>query len=478
LASLAHVTPEPKEAAAHQATIAELNTEEQRLARSLAIATGQSANNDRWVELAALRKALPAGSVYVDLVRMNLEDFESDKKGEPHYIAWIVPAGPESKVQLLDLGDAVKIESAVEQARTALAAAAAKDGALRTQGEAAATAQTNKELQAAADLVLAPLLPHLADSKQLILSPDGLLWLLPWAALPAGKDQYLLERCSVRYVLSGRDLVKSDTAAKQAPGAPAIFANPDFDLQMSMSSAVKGLLGKENAPRGLVRNSSLPRVSALPFTALEGATARPIMEQLAGVAPQSYEQAAALEAVAKTLRRPRQLLFATHGFFLDKAPNQTMGTTRGAMLTEEIGSDNPLLRCGLLLAGCNAPRAAGAEDGILTGMEIVALDLRGTELVVLSACETGIGRINNGEGVAGLRQAFQLAGAQSVVSTLWQVPDRDSAIIMQDFFTNLAAGQSKADALRNAQLKRITARRDKSGAAHPFFWAAWTVTGE
>jgi CHAT domain-containing protein len=216
------------------------------------------------------------------------------------------------------------------------------------------------------------------------------------------------------------------------------------------------------------------------------------IERVAKEKPIAYLQAKALEERVKRVRSPRILHFATHGFTL---PDQVVsGSQREEMASSTAGGrsiqgltsatgellEDPLLRCGLLLTGSNLSakeRPQGVEDGCLTGKEIVDLDLTGTDLVVLSACETGLGRVQYGEGVAGLRQAFLIAGANAVLATLWQVPDGPTAVLIGGFFDHLASGNGKARALRQAQLALIEKRRRAVKAAHPAAWAAFELTG-
>ena len=144
--------------------------------------------------------------------------------------------------------------------------------------------------------------------------------------------------------------------------------------------------------------------------------------------------------------------------------------------------ENPLLRSGLVLAGANhlgeEEDIEGTEDGILTALEISGLPLWGTDLVVLSACETGVGAVRRGEGVFGLRRAFQLAGAKTVVMSLWSVSDIVTQELMVDFYRRIISGTGKAKAMQEASLALMRARREKEGAAHPFFWAAFVCVGE
>ena len=209
-----------------------------------------------------------------------------------------------------------------------------------------------------------------------------------------------------------------------------------------------------------------------------------------GVSP--WLDATALEGRLKTAcRSPRILHLATHGFFLPDQPRDLDRDGRGIGL--DVGAfsgpnggparlsgpmmENPMLRSGLALAGANTWLKAGnppeeAEDGLLTAEDVTGLDLLSTELVVLSACETGLGQVHVGEGVFGLRRAFVLAGAETLVMSLWKVPDEPTRELMEDFYGRLLAGEGRAEALRGAQLAM------KAKYPDPFYWGAFICQGD
>ena len=184
----------------------------------------------------------------------------------------------------------------------------------------------------------------------------------------------------------------------------------------------------------------------------------------------------ATERALLEVHGPRVLHIATHGFFLDdeaRGPSATRGLVLDARGRADVKvGENPLLRSGLALAGAN--RDATEHDGILTALEASGLDLWGTKLVVLSACETGVGEVRRGDGVYGLRRALVIAGAESTVMSLWKVDDEGTRDLMVDYYTRLAAGGGRSEALRQAQLAMLAG----GSHAHPYFWASFIPSGD
>ncbi len=184
----------------------------------------------------------------------------------------------------------------------------------------------------------------------------------------------------------------------------------------------------------------------------------------------------ATEAALRQLHGPRILHIATHGFFLEEnefAVADTRGVADTRLGKWVANVQNPLLRSGLALAGANQGKS-GDDDGVLTALEAAGLDLWGTKLVVLSACDTGVGEVKNGEGVYGLRRAFVLAGAESELMSLWPVSDSSTSDLMISYYQALQQGQGRGEALRQAQLQMLQNKERQ----HPFYWASFIQSGE
>lgn len=263
-----------------------------------------------------------------------------------------------------------------------------------------------------------------------------------------------------------------------------IIADPDYDLEIDSDPSDTSSDATELT--NISANSYLNQIQRLSGTAK---TAKRICETLSTYGPDEPELLLAADATESRFSQvvhPRILMLATHNFCpASQLLTQTrlvhaVGNQVESVVADSKKIESSLSHSGLLMAGCKTIRgnlSAEQKDGLLTGLEIAASDLRGTDLVVLSACDTDAFDASNGQGVALLRQAFHLAGANSVIATLWRFENAETLTILNAVFKHLAAGQSKSRALRNAQLALIEARRQVYGSAHPYYWAAFTLTG-
>jgi CHAT domain-containing protein len=308
------------------------------------------------------------------------------------------------------------------------------------------------------NLLWKPLEQYLQPGETVYFSPDGLLHRLAFAAIPYGKDKYLCDNYKLVQLTSTQQILQEDHK-DYTKTLIALFGGIHYSINSD-----------NQTERPATLRSGVDSFYYLPHTLKE---VNNIREQ-SGKNKWQYQLYTADEATEQTFKKlngagsPEIIHFATHGF--------TYSTTTAAKgLAGEIfkNADNPLVRCGLVMAGGNSGwmgrNEPDKEDGILTGLEISTVQLPNTRLAVLSACETGLGEIEGSEGVLGLQRAFKLAGVDYIMASLWQVPDKETAQFMEIFYTNLLDGKSS---IREAFF--VTQQYMRKRYA-PYYWAGFTL---
>jgi CHAT domain-containing protein/tetratricopeptide (TPR) repeat protein len=502
LARLTQMVPADSEEAAYQEDCRRLEKAERDLVHEIGGQLAELYRYAGWTEVKDIQTHMPSNSVLIDFARVRPFDFNArawPASWQPErYAAWLIPAEATGRVSVVDLGPADEIDRLVAEYQKELRISLGPQGAIATHGEKAAEESARQKGKLLAKAVFTPLAKAvrekcgLTDVSTLVICPDSALWLIPWAALPLDDSQYLVEKHAVLTVTSARELTRErNSRTSQTP--PVVFADPDFDVAASQPSKPKrpSKAASERETDVLKQVRRIPRAARLPATREEATLLQPVFASLTGSKPVTHIGPDATETAVKSLRGPRIAHFATHGFFLDDSRSVTKGSELAALSAGGTRASNPLrgvtgdqlrspfLRSGLLLAGCNSGTPDGItdlDDGVLTGAEVLGIDLMGTDLAVLSACETAVGDTHCGEGVAGLRQAFLIAGADSVLASLWHVDDKATVDLMTGFFDRLDTGKSPADALAIAQRAALKERRRSHGAAHPVYWAAFELT--
>ncbi|MEA5449468.1 CHAT domain-containing tetratricopeptide repeat protein [Leptolyngbya sp. CCNP1308] len=402
------------------------------------------------VDIAKVQAQLPTNGVLVEYGRYRPFDAQADSAnrfGDPRYAAYLL--FPDGRMAVTDLGDAAEIDTAV------LSLAEALEDPNQSVEEVHRRAQT---LDAR---VIAPIREPLEGVEHLLISPDGALNQIPFEVLRSDSGQYLIEAFEISYLTSGRDLLKLDLIPPSL-NPPMILAAPNY-------GEIVAAAPDDNGQRSV--DLATLTVGPLEYAFREGRALSALLPDAEFLTGRD-----ATETALKQSQAPRLLHIATHGLFLKDAPRrQENGDAEGTVFngTYEVPIENPLLRAMLALEGFNA-RKSGQEDGILTALEAANLNLYGTQLVVLSACETAQGEVFSGEGVYGLRRAFTLAGAESLVLSLWNVEDDSTQELMVGYYDNLLSGMDRSEALRQVQREMI----HSDDYSHPYHWAAFVLTGD
>ena len=468
----------------------EANELEQQLARRVSsLAEQKSAAHASWRDV---QKALQPSEAAVEIVRFHFNDGKHWTRNF-NYVALIVTAQSQAGPTLVSLGEARQLESdPLRDYRLPVG--------LRANGTARgarAAAEAEEKTGAAPkvsfyDAFWKPLEPALKGVDRIYFAPDGVLNQVALGDVAGGDGRLLIEKYDLRIVTSTKDILSG--ARKVSSNDTAVLVgNPAFDLDEAQQRAALQSLHAA-APRDS-SSAVTVEVASLRSRDLESGELNPLPGTQAEVEEissqlekqhwqvQSYTQQRALKESVLEVKGPRVLHLATHGFF--EPDQQKLDQQSKERRTEEdlpTGLEDPMLRSGLYFAGANrrlSGRATPADldDGVLTAYEASQLDLQGTELVVLSACETGLGEVAAGEGVFGLRRALQVAGAESVLMSMWAVPDKETQELMALFYEKWLSGKDKHEALREAQLEMRARVKARYGEDRPQYWGAFVLVG-
>lgn len=455
-----------------------LTLRKETLERELSRASGAFAHRLRMntVEPTEVCETLGADEALVDYLRYTpigrpVYVPELDMMKEPErvesYVAMVLLGGRCETPLRIELGAAEPTDVAIARWRRRVPTTTSGNGL---------DARSSSIREAAWD----PIEAVLGGRTRVRVVPDGGLSGLPFGALKATDGSYLVERYTFGYLGTGSELLR-ERPRRRARGA-LVVGGVQYDAGADPAEEPSAVVATRSAPRG-----QLGSFTFLPHTAEE---ASEVAERLSAL-PGGVLRLGARDATEARLREAlpgrRIVHLATHGFFATGSVRSALagraapggGAAATASLEAAIGL-NPMLLSGVVFAGVNDERSRrpGSDDGVLTAEEVVSLDLRGTELVTLSACETGLGEVEDGEGVMGLRRAFTLAGSRSLVLSLWKVPDAETRRLMAGFYERVSAKDADPDvALREAQLALIAELRADRGEAPPLFWAAFVVSG-
>jgi CHAT domain-containing protein/Flp pilus assembly protein TadD len=424
----------------------EVNSIEKQLsAISSEFGKGNSGKSNSWTDI---QKKLLPGEAAVEIVRT--EEWLTDSTSNITYGALILQ--PNSKVpQLITLKNGNELE---------------KSFLIEYKKKIEGRTEDNETWSRYWE----PIAKNLKSVNKVYFSGDGAYQQINLYTLKnTVSKKYLIEEIALQLLTNSKDILVSSEKNTVANSA-RLFGYPDYEYDF--------LTEKTNAYKDLVavNRYGFSELPPLPGTKQEVDDINGVLKK-AGWDVQEMIKENASEQAIKKVKSPKILHIATHGFFL---PDQEFKDEKVLGYDMQKARENPLLRSGIMLAGASVTSRDNTpgkydEDGILTAYEASLLNLQGTELVVLSACETGLGEVRNGQGVYGLQRAFMIAGAKTMVMSLWVVDDNATQELMTTFYSDWIRDprpENKQIAFRKAQLKIKEKYKD------PFFWGAFVMVGK